>query len=258
MTLLCVYYGSINHISSKCLSRPNDNREEPRSTPRDLQNRRTGNSGNKSHVSNQSKDTHHQTRFDERYNRQYLPNYNNIQPSPVGSIPGPDLSATLIELANKQSRPMEMMAASQRSQQEAFHKLMRASRDKANNVMFANIKSYDVEDRQVFKDWINEINQACWISEHDFRTEIIKKSTGVVRQVVMSCRDLSDDALLNKLRSCFLVVPTMNEVREELRNMRQKEHGSITVYTYRWGRTLLRSSGIHPEDNCNCNCKIFI
>ena len=54
----------------KHLNRPNDNREEPRSTPRDLQIRRTGNAGNKSHVSNQNKDSCHQARFDERYNRQ--------------------------------------------------------------------------------------------------------------------------------------------------------------------------------------------
>ena len=163
---LCVYCGSINHISSKCLNRPNNNREEPRSTPRDLQS------------SNQSKDCHHQARFDERYNRQYSPNYNNFQPSLVHSILGPDMSATLIELANIQSRSLEMMAAGQRSQQEAFHKLIRASRDKANNALFANIKSYDGKDRQLFKDWIDEINQACWVSEHDFRTEITKKLTG--------------------------------------------------------------------------------
>ena len=56
-----------------------------------------------------------------------------------------------------------------------------------------------------------------------------KKLTGVVRQVVMSCRNLSDDALLTKLRSSFSDAPTMNEAREELRNMRQKENESITV-----------------------------
>ena len=80
-------------------------------------------SGNKNHVPNQNKDPHHQARFDERHNRQYLPNYNNFQPSPLGSIPGLDLSATLIELANIQSRYLEMMAARQRSQQEAFHEV---------------------------------------------------------------------------------------------------------------------------------------
>ena len=64
----------------------------------------------------------------------------------------------------------------------------------------------------------------------------------------MSCRDYLDDALLAKLRSCFSDAPTMNEAREELRNMRRRDNESITVYTYRWRRALLSSSGICPED----------
>ena len=143
---ICIYCSSKNHSLGRCTSRPNDNREEPRSTPKDLQGHKAGNTGNKNHVSNQNKDSHHQTRFDKRYNRQYSPNYNDFQPSPLGCIPGLDFSATLIELANIQSRSLEMMAASQRSQQEAFHELTRASRDKANDAMFANIKSYDGKD----------------------------------------------------------------------------------------------------------------
>ena len=63
-----------------------------------------------------------------------------------------------------------MMAASQRSQQEAFYELTKVSKDKANDAMFANIKNYDGKDRQAFEDWINEIDQACWVSDHDFRT----------------------------------------------------------------------------------------
>ena len=90
---------------------------------------------------NINRDSHHQTRFDKRYNRQYLPNYNNFQQSPLGSIPGQGLSATLLELANIQSRSLEMMAASQTSQQEAFHQLTKASKDKANDAMLASIKN---------------------------------------------------------------------------------------------------------------------
>ena len=69
----------------------------------------------------------------------------------------------------------------------------------------------------------------------------------------MTCRHFTDDALLDKLRGCFLDAPTMNEAREELRNMRQKENESITIYTYRWGWALLRSSGICPEDERHPN-----
>ena len=82
--------------------------------------------------------SHHQVSFNEGLNKQYLPNYVNQYQSPVGSIPGQDLSAPLMELANIQSRSLEMMAASQRSQQKAFQELTRASRDKANNAMFTS------------------------------------------------------------------------------------------------------------------------
>ena len=105
--------------------------------------------------------------------------------------------------------------ASQRNQQEAFHKLTRVSRDKTNDAMFTTIKTYDEEDRQTFKDWIDKIDQACRVSRCDFRLEIIKKSTGAVCQVVMACDHLSDDNLLAKLRISFSDAPTMNQAQEE-------------------------------------------
>ena len=40
----------------------------------------------------------------------------------------------------------------------------------------------------------------------------------------------------------------MNEAREELCNMQQMEHESISVYMYRWGHALYRSSGIRPSE----------
>ena len=243
---ICIYCGSTNHISTRCRNRPNDNREEPRSASRDLGEHRSGKIHNRFR---QPQVSHHQTRFDEGLNRQYSPNYNNYHQSPLGSIPGQDLSTTLMELANIQSRSLEMMAASQRSQQEAFQELTRATKDKANDAVFASIKVFDGKNRQAFEDWIDEINQACRVSDQDFRTEIFKKSTGAVHQVVLSCHELTDDELVVKLRSCFSHAPTMNEAREELRSMRQLEHESVSVYVYKWGRALYRSSGICPENN---------
>ena len=153
-----------------------------------------------------------------------------------------------MELANIQSRSLEMMAASQRSQQEAFQELTRASRDKANDSMFTSIKIFDGTNRQAFEDWIEEVDQACRASNREFRTKLFKKSTGAVRQVILSCDKFTDDELVTKLRSCFSHAPTMNEAREELRNMRQMEHESISVYMYRWGRALYQSSGIRPNN----------
>ena len=175
--IICIYCGSVDHISGRCHNKPNDNREEPRSMPRDLRDQKPNKTYNRM---SQPQVSHHQARFDEGLNKRYLPNYVNHYQSPLGSIPGQDLSATLMELANIQSRSLEMMAASQRSQQEAFQELTRASRDKANDAMFTPIKIFDGTNRQAFEDWIDEIDQACRASDRDFRTEIFKKSAGAV------------------------------------------------------------------------------
>ena len=106
------------------------------------------------------------------------------------------------------------MMANQRSQQETFNELTKANKDKANDAMF------------------DEIDQVCRISGCDFRTEIIKKATGVVHKGVMVSTNCSDDELLSKLRGCFSDVPTMNQAREELRNMRQRENESVIIYAY--------------------------
>ena len=140
--IICIYCGSVNHTLGKCHSKPNDNREEPCSTPRDLRDQ--GPRSNYTRIG-QPQVSHHQTRFNEGLNRQYSPNYINPYQSMLGSIPGQDLSATLIELANIQSRSLEMMAASQRSQQEAFQELTRVSKDKSNDSMFTAIKTLMVQ-----------------------------------------------------------------------------------------------------------------
>ena len=212
--ILCIYCGSTNHNANSCRNKPNDNREEPRSTPRDL--RQPGPQMDYNRMNPQEQVSRQQTRFDEGLNRRYSPNYINTYQSPLGAFPGQDLSATLIELANIQSRSMEMMAASQRSQQEAFQELARVSKDKSNDSMFSSIKTFDGTNRQHFEDWINEVDQACRASNRGFRTELFKKSAGVVRQVILSCGNLSDNELVTKLRSCFSHAPTMNEAREEL------------------------------------------
>ena len=69
-------------------------------------------------------------------------------------------------------------------------------------------------------------------------TKLAKLTAGAVRQVILSCDGYTDDELVKKLRSCFSHAPTMNEAREELQNMRQMEHESVSVYMYRWGRAL--------------------
>ena len=199
-------------------------------------------------MAHQPQVSHHQARINKGLNKQYSPNYINPYQSTLGSAPGQDLSATLIELANIQSRSMEMIAASQRSQQEAFQELAKVSKDKSNDSMFTAIKTFDVTNRQTFEDWIDEVDQAGRASNRGFRMELFKKSAGAVRQLILSCSDFSDHELVTKLHSCFSHAPTMNEAREELHNMRQMEHEAVSIYMYRWGHALYRSSGIRPSE----------
>ena len=194
---ICIHCGSTSHISNKCRNKPNDNREELRSTPRDL--RETGPRMDYHRMGHHQQVSRQQTRFDEGLNRQYSPSYINPYQTTLGSIPGQDLSATLIELAIIQSRSLEMMAASQRTQQEAFQELMRVSKDKSNDAMFSSIKTFDGTNRQKFEDWIDEVDQACRASNRGFRMELFKKSAGAVRQVILSCDNLSVDELVTKL-----------------------------------------------------------
>ena len=55
---ICIYCGSKRHSPGKCTNRPNDNREEPRSIPRDLQENRFGNTDNSNHFLDQNKGSH--------------------------------------------------------------------------------------------------------------------------------------------------------------------------------------------------------
>ena len=99
------------------------------------------------------------------------------------------------------------MMTNQKNQQDIYNELTRAKRDKANDAMFATTKTYDGTDRGVFEGWIDELDQACRISGHDFRTKIIKKLIGAVSKVVLTSGDCSDDQLLANLRSCFSDAP---------------------------------------------------
>ena len=82
--ILRIYCGSTGHISGKCSNKPNNNREEPRSTPRDL--RETGPRMDYYRMGHQHQVSRQQTRFNEGLNRQYSPGYINPYQSTLGSI----------------------------------------------------------------------------------------------------------------------------------------------------------------------------
>ena len=187
-----------------------------------------------------------QTRFDEKQNQMYSPHHSAT--SPALSAGSDLLSHSIMQLAEMQSRSLEIFAAQQKSQIEVYQELTRSNKEKEHDALFTSIPVFD-GDRTQCEQWLDDMDQATRISGRDLRTELIKKSTGVVRQVIMMAHpDASDDDLINVIREDFSDAPTMNEAREELLHMRQKPEEQMRVYVYRYGRMHQRSSGIRAVE----------
>ena len=187
-----------------------------------------------------------QTRFNEKQNKLYSPYH--FAPSPALSAGSDMLSHSIMQLAEMQSRSLEIFAAQQKSQIDVYQELTRSNKEKEHDALFTSIPVFD-SDRTQCEQWLDDMDQATRISGRDLRTELIKKSTGVVRNVIMMAHpDTSDDDLINMLREDFSDAPTMNEAQEELLHMRQKPEEQMRVYVYRYGRMHQKSSGIRAAD----------
>ena len=208
-----------------------------------------GKPNNQSHFSYRDyrySDQPRQTRFDEKQNQMYSPHHS--APSPALSAGSDLLSHSIMQLAEMQSHSLEIFAAQQKSQIEVYQELTRSDKEKEHDTLFTSIPIFD-GDRTQCEQWLDDMDQATRISGRDLRTELIKKSTGVVRQVIMMAHpDASDDDLINIVREDFSDALTMNETREELLHMRQKPEEQMRVYVYRYGRMHQRSSGIRAAE----------
>ena len=187
-----------------------------------------------------------QTRFNEKQNQLYSPYH--FAPSPALFAGSDLLSHSIMQLAETQSHLLEIFAAQQKSHIDVYQELTRSNKEKEHDILFMSIPVFDGDCTQC-EQWLDDMDQATRISGHDLRTELIKKSTGVVRQVIMMAHpDASDDNLINIIREDFSDAPTMNEAREELLHMCQKPEEQMCVYIYRYGRMHQRSSGIRAAE----------
>ena len=172
----------------------------------------------------------------------------HFAPSPALSAGSDLLSHSIMQLAEMQSHSLEIFAAQQKSQIDVYQELTRSNKEKEHDALFTSILVFDGDCTQC-EQWLDNMDQATRISGRDLRTELIKKSTGVVRQVIMMAHpDASDDDLINIIREDFSDAPTMNEAQEELLHMRQKPEEQMRVYVYRYGHMHQRLSGIRAAE----------
>ena len=153
-----------------------------------------------------------------------------------------------MQLAEIQSHSLEIFAAQQKSQIVVYQELTRSNKERSTTHCLLQFPVFDGDHTQC-KQWLDDMDQATRISGRDLRTELIKKSTGVVRNVIMMAHpDTSDDDLINMLWEDFSDALTMNQAWEELLPMCQKPEEQMRVYVYRYGRMHQRSSGIRAAD----------
>ena len=186
------------------------------------------------------------TRFNEKQNQLYSPYH--LAPSPALSAGSDMLYHSIMQLAKTQSHSLEIFAAQQKSQIDVYQELTRLNKEKEHDALFTSIPVFDGDCTQC-EQWLDDMDQVTRISGHDLRTELIKKSTGVVRNVIMMAHpDTSDDDLINMLCEDFSDAPMMNKAWEELLHMHQKPEEQMCVYVYRYGHMHQRSSGIRAAD----------
>ena len=118
-----------------------------------------------------------QTRFNEKQNQMYSPYH--FAPSPALSAGSDMLSHFIMQLAETQSRSVEIFAAQQKSQIDVYQELTRSNKEKEHDALFTSIPVFDGDHTQC-EQWLDDMDQATRISGCDLRTELIKKSTGVV------------------------------------------------------------------------------
>ena len=102
---------------------------------------------------------------------------------------------------------------------------------------FTSIEVYNGSNPTKFEKWIDNIDQATHITGRDLRKELLKKSDGVVRNILsMMDARWTDDAIIAKLCQDFSSLSTMNWTREELKNLYQEPGEPITVFIYKYGQ----------------------
>ena len=102
-----------------------------------------------------------QTRFNEKQNQMYSPYH--FAPSPALSAGSDLLSRSIMQLAETQSRSLEIFAAQQKSQLDVYQELTRSNKEKEHDALFTSIPVFD-GDRTQCEQWLDDMDQATRIS----------------------------------------------------------------------------------------------
>ena len=141
--------------------------------------------------------------------------------------------------------------AGQQSQMEAYREMTHSNLAREDDALFSGIQVYDGEDPAQFEGWLDSVEQACNMKNRNLRKELMKKSTGVIRETLsMMNPNWTDDDIIGKLRQDFSSMSTMNRAREELKDLKQQPGQPISSYMYKYGRIHFLATGNQAQNEC--------
>ena len=127
---------------------------------------------------------------------------------------------------------------------DAYKEMTCSNQAREDDTLFAGIEVYNGEDPSCFEDWLDAVEQACNMTDRNLRKELIKKSTGSMRETLsMMNASWTDDDIISKLRQDFSSMSTMNRAREELKDLKQLPGQPISSYMYKYGRIHFLATG---------------
>ena len=151
---------------------------------------------------------------------------------------------SIIQLAENQSRFLDFILVGQQSQMDAYREMTHSNQAQEDDALFAGIDVYDGEDPSKFEGWLDAVEQACNMTDRNLRKELMKKSSGAIRETLsMMSTAWTDDDVISKLRQDFSLMSTMNRAREELKDLKQLPGQPISSYMYKYGRIHFFATG---------------
>ena len=83
-------------------------------------------------------------------------------------------------------------------------KLTCSNQARDDDALFAGIEVYNREDPSHFEGWLDAVEQACNMTDRNLRKELMKKSTGAIRETLsMMNASWTDDNIISMLRQDF-------------------------------------------------------
>ena len=127
------------------------------------------------------------------------------------------------KIANTQQLNHQTMVSVQQQQAEAFGALAATTQQQKYDAMFAAVPRYDGKNKEECAVLITQILIPCSLGRmHILRLELFNRSEGDVTTVIAGMDDtISDEDLKEEIMRCFSNAPTMIQVIEVLRGIRQ-------------------------------------